>query len=318
MIDKINFIYNNPAMLGSGYMATEGLKQAFERIGVLHYSYNTTGKEFLDTKALQAYPIFYIRGFLPGRGPLVTAGGTQFKATLQSESFFTRHGTMDSSSTHIRAREGLFDLMFTIAETDLNLYRIPTLWHPSWADTTVLDDISTPIYDELGFIGGMPGRTDWYNQDKGKVIRAFQTELSRDPLVNAQRYTEAINKFSILVAPPGRFFNSMTGRVFEIMACNRLCLAYVNPDTMFEHMKLFEDGVHYVTWRTFEEMVDKFKYYREHDDERIRIARAGYLRVREHHNQDVMARFFADNVLRMANEKADQKIIEENPLYVVR
>lgn len=318
MIDKINFVYNDPKMLGSGYMATTGLMEAFKRIGVLHYAYNTTGKEFLDKEALLKFPIFYIRGFLPGRGPLVNAGGSQFKATLQSESFFTRHGQMDSSSTHIRQRERLFDLMFTIAETDINLYQIPTIWCSSWADITVLDDIAKPIYDELGFIGGLPGRTDWYNQDKGKVIRAFQTELSCDPLVNAHRYTEAINKFNILVAPPGRFFNSMTGRVFEIMACNRLCLAYVNPDTMFEHMKLFKDGVHYVTWRTFEEMVDKFKYYREHDDERVRIAQAGYLRVREHYNQDVMARFFSDNVLRMANEKADKKIMEDNPFYAIR
>lgn len=306
MIDKINFVYNDPAMLGSGYMATRGLMEAFKRIGVLYYAYNTTGKEFLDKIELQKYPIFYIRGFLPGRGPMVNAGGNQFKATLQSESFFTRHGKMDSSSTHIREREGLFDLMFTIAETDVNLYRIPTLWHPSWADITVLNDIATPIYNELGFIGGMPGRTDWYNQDKGKVIRAFQTELSRDPFVNAQRYTEAINKFSILVAPPGRFFNSMTGRVFEIMACNRLCLAYVNPDTMFEHMKLFEDGVHYVTWTTFDEMVDKFHYYRDHEDEAKRIARAGYEHVRAYYNQDIMASFFASHVLRMANEKAGE------------
>jgi hypothetical protein len=307
MIDKINFVYNDPAMLGSGYMATRGLMEAFKRIGVLHYAYNTTGKEFLNKEELQRFPIFYIRGFLPGRGPLVSAGGNQFKATLQSESFFTRHGKMDSSSTHIREREGLFDLMFTIAETDTNLYRIPTLWCPSWADITVLDNIAKPIYDELGFIGGMPGRMDWYKQDKGKVIRAFQTELSRDPFENARRYTEAINKFSILVAPPGRFFNSMTGRVFEIMACNRLCLAYVNPDTMFEHMKLFEDGVHYVTWQTFDEMVDKFKYYREHEDERVRIALRGYHRVREFHNQDIMARFFADHVLRMANDKANKQ-----------
>lgn len=304
MIDKLNFIYNEPAMLGSGFMATRGLMEAFKRIGVLHYAYNTTGKEFLNEEALREYPIFYIRGFLPGRGPMVTAGGNQFKATLQSESFFTRHGKVDTSSTHIRAREKLFDVMFTIAETDLNLYNIPTFWVPSWGDTNVLDDIHPPIYTELGFVGQLAGREDWFNQDKNKIIKHHPTINTNDVLENAKLYTSHICDFSILVAPPGRMFNSMTGRVFEIMACRRLCLAYMNEDTMFEHKKLFIDGEDIVYWHTFEEMVAKYQYYKENAVEAQRIANNGYLKVREYHNQDIRARFFADKVLEMANEKA--------------
>lgn len=304
MIDKINFIYNEPAMLGSGYMATRGLAEAFRRIGVLHYAYNTTGKEFLDKEALQAYPIFYIRGFLPGRGPMVQAGGNQFKATLQSESFFTRHGRVDSSSTHIREREGLFDLMFTIAETDTNLYRIPTVWVPSWSDITMLDDIHPPKYDALGFVGQLAGREDWFCQDKHKIIKHHPTINTGDVLENARLYTSHINDFSILVAPPGRMFNGMTGRAFEIMACKRLCLCYLNEDTMFKHKELFKDGEEIVYWSTFEEMAEKFAYYKAHPEEAKRIALNGYNKVREHHNQDVRAKFFADTVLRMANEKA--------------
>lgn len=302
-------------MLGSGYMATRGLAEAFKRSGVLHYAYNTTGKEFLDQEALRAYPIFYIRGFLPGRGPMVNAGGDQFKATLQSESFFTRHGKMDSSSTHIREREKLFDVMFTIAETDLNMYQIPTVWCPSWADTTVLDNISNPIYDQLGFVGQLAGREDWFNQDKHKIIKHHPTINSGDVLENARLYTKHINDFSILVAPPGRMFNGMTGRAFEIMACNRLCLCYLNEDTMFKHMELFKDGEDIVYWRTFDEMVSKFEYYKKNDAERIRIANNGYIKVRANHNQDVMAKFFSDKVLEMANEKNDDRIIKENPIY---
>lgn len=309
MIDKINFIYNEPAMLGSGYMATRGLAEAFKRIGVLHYAYNTTGKEFLDPEALRAYPIFYIRGFLPGRGPMVTAGGDQFKATLQSESFFTRHGKVDSSSTHIREREKLFDVMFTIAETDLNLYSIPTIWVPSWGDINVLDDMHPPIYDELGFVGQLAGREDWFNQDKHKIIKHHPTVNTGDVLENARLYTSHICDFSILVAPPGRMFNGMTGRAFEIMACNRLCLCYLNDDTMFKHKELFKDGEDIVYWRTFDEMVEKYEYYKRNESERLRIARSGYDRVRQYHNQDVRARFFADHVLRMANEKANSEAL---------
>lgn len=301
MYDKINFLYNESMQLGSGYMCTKGLAEAFKRIGVLNYAFNTTGPEFLKEEEFQKFPIFYIRGFLQGRMPFVTAGGTQKKITLQSESFYTRHGKMDSSSGMIREREKLFDLMITFAETDVNLYKIPTIWMPSWADITVLDDLYPPQYDKLGFIGGMPGREDWYRQDKNKIIMHKQTELHRDPLINAQRYTELICKFKILVAPPGRFFNSMTGRTFEILACKRLCLSYLNPDTMFEHMKLFEDGVDLVYWSTFEEMEEKYNYYLKHTDEAAQIAENGYNKVRKYFNQDIMAQFIADNMIALAN-----------------
>lgn len=303
MYNKINFLYNESMQLGSGYMCTKGLAEAFKRIGVLHYAFNTTGSEFMDEEEFRKYPIFYIRGFLQGRKPFVDAGGNQFKATLQSESFYTRHGKLDGSSTMIREREGLFDLMITFAETDLNLYKIPTVWMPSWADITVLDDLYPPEYDKLGFIGGMPGREDWYRQDKNKIIMHKQSELHRDALVNAQRYTELICKFKILVAPPGRFFNSMTGRSFEIMACKRLCLSYLNEDTMFKHMKLFEDGVDIVYWKTFAEMEEKYHYYMNHPDEAAVIAENGYNKVRKLYNQDVMAKFIADTVLERANAK---------------
>lgn len=301
MIDKINFLYNESMQLGSGYMCTKGLAEAFKRIGVLNYSFNTTGPEFLNEEEFQKYPIFYVRGFLQGRMPFVTAGGAQKKITLQSESFYTRHGKMDSSSAMIREREKLFDLMITFAETDVNLYKIPTIWMPSWADITVLDDLYPPQYDKLGFIGGMPGREDWYRKDKNKIIMHKQTELHRDPLINAQRYTELICKFKILVAPPGRFFNSMTGRTFEILACKRLCLSYLNPDTMFEHMKLFQDGVDLVYWSTFEEMEEKYNYYLKHTDEAAQIAENGYNKVRKYFNQDIMAQFIADNMLALSN-----------------
>jgi hypothetical protein len=260
------------------------------------------GEEWLDKDKLQECPIFYIRGFLPGRKPLVDAGGDQFKTTLQSESYFTRHGKIDPSSSHIREREKLFGLLITFAETDVEMYRVPTLWMPSWADITIMDDVAQPESDKLGFIGCTSGREDWYSQDKNNIILHKQTELHKDQVINTIRYAEAISKFKILVAPPGRYFNSMTGRVFEIMACRRMCLAYHNPDTMFRHDKLFIDGVDLVYWHTFEELEEKYRYYLAHPDEMWRIAENGYHKVRTYHNQDLAARFIAENTLKYANE----------------
>lgn len=291
MQDKINFLYNESMMLGSGYMCTKGLAEEFKKQDIIHYAFDTCGPEFMNEEEFRKYPIFYIRGFLQGRMPWVDAGKDQFKATLQSESFYTRHGKVDPSSVMIREREKYFGLLITFAESDLEMYHIPTIWMPSWGDTTMLDDVCPPEYDQLGFIGGISGREDWFKKDKNKIILHKQTELNRSAIINARRYTELMCKFKILVAPPGRAFNSMTGRVFEIMACRRLCLAYHNPDTMFMHDKLFEDGVDLVYWKTFEEMEEKYCYYLKNQDEMWKIATNGYNKVRKYHNQTTAARF---------------------------
>jgi hypothetical protein len=301
-------------------MCTKGLSEEFKRQEVLGYAFDTCGPEFIDGEKFRKYPIFYIRGFLQGRMPWVEAGGEQFKATLQSESFYTRHGKIDSSSRFIREREKHFGLFITFAESDLNIYKVPTIWMPSWGDTTMLDDVRPPEYDQLGFIGGLPGREDWYSQDKNKIILHKQTELNRSAVINAQRYTDLICKFKILVAPPGRMFNSMTGRVFEIMACRRLCLAYINPDTMYRHMELFKDGEDYVTWQTFAEMEEKYHYYINNPDEMWRIATNGYNKVRKYNNQEVAARFIHEMVTNAAKGEAvqdyDEWIKHEDKLCV--
>ncbi len=296
-MDKINFLYNESAILGSGYMCTRGLREEFNKQGTLNYAFDSFGGEFLDKEKFQESPIFYIRGFLQGRMPYIEAGGNQFKSTLQSESFYTRHGKMDVSSTMIREREKYFGLFITFAESDTNIYSVPTVWMPSWADVTVLNDVAPPESDKLAFIGGISGREDWLNKDKHKIIHHQQSQLHKDPFINAQRYSQLMNKFKILVAPPGRMFNSMTGRVFEIMACRRLCLAYVNPDTMFKHMELFVDGEDYVTWTTFDEMVDKYKFYIERPDELWRIATNGYNKVRQYNNQELAAQFIYEQTI---------------------
>ena len=38
----------------------------------------------------------------------------------------------------------------------------------------------------------------------------------------------------------------------------------------------FKEGIHYVTYETLDEMVSKARYFLDHDDEREKIAKAGY------------------------------------------
>lgn len=68
-------------------------------------------------------------------------------------------------------------------------------------------------------------------------------------------------------------------RTFEIMATGSLCMTNWIP-TIEE---FFEDGKNIVLYRSLDEMVDKTKYYLAHDEERERIAQAGYEEVMAKH-----------------------------------
>ncbi len=69
-------------------------------------------------------------------------------------------------------------------------------------------------------------------------------------------------------------------RVLEIMACGGFVLVNYQEDLAAE----FEDGKELVMYRSLEEMVDKVRYYLEHEDERKNIAKAGYEKVLREYN----------------------------------
>lgn len=68
-------------------------------------------------------------------------------------------------------------------------------------------------------------------------------------------------------------------RVFETLSTGSFLLTNWLP-TLGD---LFEDGKHLVTYKTLDEMVEKAKYYLEHDDEREKIAKAGHDKFMANH-----------------------------------
>ena len=72
----------------------------------------------------------------------------------------------------------------------------------------------------------------------------------------------------------------MKGRVTETMACN----AFLLEDEGTETNQFFDEGIDFVMAHSKEDMLNKIKYYLEHDEEREQIAASGYRKMIELYN----------------------------------
>lgn len=75
-------------------------------------------------------------------------------------------------------------------------------------------------------------------------------------------------------------------RCLDIMACRGFLLSNYQE----ELAEYFEDGVELVLWHDFADLQNKIVYYLEHEEERERIAEAGYRKVKEIFSFDYLAR----------------------------
>jgi hypothetical protein len=205
----------------------------------------------------------------------------------------------------IKNRNTYFDLYFTPVEEDVDSYLSfgkPCYWFPTWAHTELLDDIEPPTSEKIGFIGRISGpRVNFFNQDKNKIIECSRTILKNDSLENTKELCRLINKYKYLVCPMGATVRTIPGKVFEYMACKRLCFCYLNEEYIFKHKLLFEDEKEIVYFKTFTELEEKYRYYLENPEKANQIAQAGYEKVRKYHNADIRAKRFAELVLHHAN-----------------
>lgn len=91
-------------------------------------------------------------------------------------------------------------------------------------------------------------------------------------------------------------------RTFEGMSTKSFMLTSWNPEVA----SIFEDGKHLVLYKDLDEAVEKAKYYIEHDDEREKIAQAGFEEVRSKHTFFHRAQQVLDTCLPGWNKKEEK------------
>ena len=202
-----------------------------------------------------------------------------------------------------KKRSKFFGLYFSAVDEDLDKYfGKPCYWYTMWVDIKLLDDIAKSISDKILFVGALhEKRKKFLNQDKNKIIEIKNTLPKNNPEENVRELCKLVNKYRYTICPVGVTEQYIPGKIFEYLACKRLCFCYLPEGRSFRVKQIFKNGEEIVYFKNFQELEEKYSYYLENSKEAERIAQAGYEKVRKYHNADIRAKRFAEIVLYHAN-----------------
>lgn len=110
-------------------------------------------------------------------------------------------------------------------------------------------------------------------QDRDRRLSKYVADPTlKGPKLSRQQYVESIRKSKIGLALDG--WGEFTFRHLELwyMGAFMICSSNINEQ---ELLLPAEEGKHYVTYNDIDDLVEKVRYYRAHDEQRLEIAKAG-------------------------------------------
>lgn len=160
-------------------------------------------------------------------------------------------------------------------------------WLPHAAEPQAYPKIEIIKKYDVGFVGHVQETPNYNGFTRVEALDRLFSEFpnfyygSRHPAfpsVNlfedaAKHFSESRIVFNISIK------DDINMRVFEALSTGSFLLTNYIP-TLGE---LFKDGKHLVTYKTLDEMVEKAKYFLEHEEEREKIAKAGYEEFTSNH-----------------------------------
>jgi hypothetical protein len=184
------------------------------------------------------------------------------------------------------------DYVFCAQKAAIDRMKADGIENPIWLPHAVepqaypLQEVATKRYD-VCFVGHVNSANRMQALDR--LFREFPNFYYGQGLFNdvAKKFGESRICFNISMT------DDINMRTFEIMSTGSLCLTNWIPTIE----DLFQDGKHLVLYRSLDEMVEKARYYLDHDDEREAIARAGYEEVRAKHTINHRVKTILDNTI---------------------
>lgn len=148
-------------------------------------------------------------------------------------------------------------------------------------------DIGVSLVGEVRYLSQRKAIVERLRQETRVDVQMFATSAadSRRALSIAE-YAGLYQRSRISIAMTKDAVRQLKGRVFEVLHCGAMLLCDVN-----HHVSSYlRPGIDYVTWRDYEDLVAKARYYLQHEDERQRIARSGHRQVVRFYNHEVFWR----------------------------
>jgi len=136
-------------------------------------------------------------------------------------------------------------------------------------------DIEVAFFGQTGDYRGV--RRKYLSYLLGSGVALYYSAYSKEQQSTHDEYYEILKKTKIGI----NFSMSVSGhqlkaRVFEVMHSGAMLLEERNDQIA----AYFTEDLDYVAFSNEKEMLEKIQYYLQHDEERLAIARSGYLKVR--------------------------------------
>lgn len=196
----------------------------------------------------------------------------------------------------------------SLVQLDRNIYKDVKSsqvvgWLPHAAEPQAYPKIEIIKKYDVGFVGHVQETPNYNGFSRVEALDRLFKEFpnfyygSRHPAFpTVNLFEDAAKKFSLSkIVFNISIKDDINMRVFETLSTGSFLLTNWLP-TLGE---LFEDGTHLVTYKSLDEMVEKARYYLEHEEEREKIAGAGYEEFIKNHTY----KHRVEQILSMVSEK---------------
>ncbi len=183
-----------------------------------------------------------------------------------------------SMDTHVKAKQKFqrffqadYDHIFTCHKDYTGIFdKTPCTWLPVAGDPDFHRPLNIPKIYDISFVGNLtpsvyPDRVRILeNLSKKYKVGAFQKLFGEEMIKTLNQGKIVFNK---------SFNGDLNMRVFEALLCGSFLLTERVKNGLFD---LFQDGKHLVTYSDEADLYQKADYYLAHEDERNKIAQAGF------------------------------------------
>jgi len=150
-------------------------------------------------------------------------------------------------------------------------------WIPLACDPKIHKKLElTKTYD-VGFVGSYGGKGSY----REELLLGIKAQFPNSFIGSAPHTKMSEIYSSSKIGINYSLNNDINMRIFEILSCGTMLLTSEIKDNGLSD--LFKEGEHLVTYKTKEQLIDLINYYLRHEEERRRIAKAGYKLVINHH-----------------------------------